>query len=287
MIRVDRGAEPPDLARIRSREVARVATIAATRPPTKDEIGDAFAVFRPVLLERQFFKCAYCELKEQVKRNDVEHFRPKARAERGPGLPDHGYWWLAWTWENLLFACRNCNQPPAKSDRFPLKAGSIPLQPPEQPPGQEQALLLDPCVDDPLDHLHFVPELHLGQKRWVPRARNGSERGLVTIRTLRLDDAENLITLYNDHVTRCVEPARDEINEALHSEEAPRIRRTWIREASRLLAPGMPLVALSRDALDHYFPLAVRLQWGLPLEALREELFRSALTKRGVQTPPL
>jgi uncharacterized protein (TIGR02646 family) len=124
MIHIQRGAEPAELAAERARELPRVRTIAAARRPTKEDIGDRYKVAHDALWRAQHFKCCYCESREQSKRNDVEHFRPKARADRKPGArEDHGYWWMAWTWANLLFACRNCNQPPAKSDQFPLQPG--------------------------------------------------------------------------------------------------------------------------------------------------------------------
>jgi uncharacterized protein (TIGR02646 family) len=52
-------------------------------------------------LKREAFgKCAYCEAPtDTVAHGDVEHFRPKAT-----------YWWLAYCWDNLLFACQICNQ---------------------------------------------------------------------------------------------------------------------------------------------------------------------------------
>lgn len=42
-------------------------------------------------------KCAYCE--QYVERWDVEHYRPKKI-----------YYWLAYSWDNLLFSCPTCNQ---------------------------------------------------------------------------------------------------------------------------------------------------------------------------------
>lgn len=41
-------------------------------------------------------KCAFCE--RVMERWDVEHFRPKAI-----------YYWLAFSWDNLLFSCPTCN----------------------------------------------------------------------------------------------------------------------------------------------------------------------------------
>ncbi len=42
-------------------------------------------------------KCAYCE--QKVELSHVEHYRPKDT-----------YYWLAYSWDNLLLACPHCNQ---------------------------------------------------------------------------------------------------------------------------------------------------------------------------------
>jgi len=55
-------------------------------------------------------KCAYCESNtEVVAHGDVEHYRPKST-----------YWWLAYTYDNYLYACQICNQT-YKSDNFPIE----------------------------------------------------------------------------------------------------------------------------------------------------------------------
>jgi uncharacterized protein (TIGR02646 family) len=41
-------------------------------------------------------KCAFCEQKEEV--THVEHYRPKKK-----------YYWLAYSWDNLLMSCPSCN----------------------------------------------------------------------------------------------------------------------------------------------------------------------------------
>lgn len=54
-------------------------------------------------------KCAYCEANAAVvAHGDVEHFRPKSV-----------YWWLAYTYDNYLYACQLCNQT-YKGDHFPI-----------------------------------------------------------------------------------------------------------------------------------------------------------------------
>lgn len=62
------------------------------------------------LLKESSGKCAYCEANTSVvAHGDVEHYRPKSI-----------YWWLAYTYDNYLFACQICNQV-YKSDHFPIK----------------------------------------------------------------------------------------------------------------------------------------------------------------------
>lgn len=62
------------------------------------------------LKKESFGKCAYCEANtDVVAHGDVEHYRPKSI-----------YWWLAYTYDNYLFACQICNQT-YKSDNFPIR----------------------------------------------------------------------------------------------------------------------------------------------------------------------
>lgn len=49
-----------------------------------------------ILKELYHEKCAFCEQKAEVLA--VEHFRPKSI-----------YYWLAYSWDNLLLACQKCN----------------------------------------------------------------------------------------------------------------------------------------------------------------------------------
>ena len=60
-------------------------------------------------------KCAYCE--SRVEQMVVEHYRPK----RG------GYYWLAYSWDNLLCACPKCNE--YKGYSFPILSGKVSYDP--------------------------------------------------------------------------------------------------------------------------------------------------------------
>lgn len=58
-------------------------------------------------------KCAFCERKNE--RWDVEHFRPKSI-----------YYWLTYSWDNLLLACPTCNG--YKKDHFKVRETRVEYQ---------------------------------------------------------------------------------------------------------------------------------------------------------------
>lgn len=99
---------------------------------------------RRPLWEWQSGNCCYCERRRDLRREpDVEHFRPKARID---GVLGPGYWWLAYEWTNLFFACKTCNQE-FKKNAFPLESGPrarlhdrLPL---------ERPTLVDLAIEDP------------------------------------------------------------------------------------------------------------------------------------------
>jgi hypothetical protein len=64
-------------------------------------------------------KCAYCESTvEVVATLEVEHYRPKKAVKE---VANHkGYYWLAYEWTNLLYACPKCNGTSNKGSRFPI-----------------------------------------------------------------------------------------------------------------------------------------------------------------------
>ena len=64
-------------------------------------------------------KCGYCEaLAQTVTHADVEHFRPKSK-----------YWWLAYCYDNYVYACEICNQS-FKGDEFPIHGDALQISPP-------------------------------------------------------------------------------------------------------------------------------------------------------------
>lgn len=213
-------------------------------------------------------KCCYCESKEQSKRNDVEHYRPAGRAVRSPGsAATHGYWWLAFTWENLLFSCRNCNQSPAKLDKFPLDTGSEALIAEQAPPGKEKPLLIDPGVETGVDAIEFVPVSRPTGTQWMPRARAGNTRGDHSVRVCMLDRPD-LLTLYADHLALNVTPDVDAFVALLPGAPAASIVAAWHRLCARHLNAAQVFVGLVRDYIAHRVPIGVRQTYGLQLPAL-------------------
>ncbi len=119
-------------------------------------------------------KCAYCE--QYSERWDVEHYRPKSI-----------YYWLAYSWDNLLYACPTCNQN-YKNDAFEIQSqvrGSFLL---EDLPSihflsqkynqEEQPYLLHPEIDNPELVLEFDQNGQISSQ---------DKRGRCTIVTCGLD----------------------------------------------------------------------------------------------------
>lgn len=213
--------------------------------PGKDLTG--YEVARPTLFVAQHFKCAYCETCSEEKWQDTEHFRPKA-----------SYWWLTWTWENLLFACKHCNT--AKGAQFPLRSATC-LQPKEHPPGGERPLLVDPAdpCTDPMAHIVFAPV----NGQWRPLARAGSRHGATMIGVLGLDRG-TLRDLYKGHAQRFEDAIRC-IQKAMSDRQLEQVQQVWKDVCGRWLSADAPFAALSHDILAYTFPKVRRDQFGLTL----------------------
>jgi hypothetical protein len=85
---------------------------------------------------------------------DIDHFRPKG------DYPENTF-----VWANYYLACSHCNSN-QKRQEFPLMSGGSPA-------------LIDPCDDDPQNHLDFSPSTGRYEER--------DERGEHTIRVFGLN----------------------------------------------------------------------------------------------------
>ncbi len=204
MIKVDRAGVPPpavltDPKRAGPRETKRAIAFfvgAKGKAP-------AFAAYKDPAVKQaleQLFrkKCAYCESSYQaVMPFPVEHWRPKGRVtlDDGSQLPK-GYFWLAAHWENLFVSCSDCNgerqqvELPTNTERLMGKLDRFPLadeaKRASSPGGEEfeAPLLLNPCKDEPSEHLEFFDS---EGERAILRPKAGSPTGTRSIEVYALN----------------------------------------------------------------------------------------------------
>ena len=112
-------------------------------------------------------KCCFCEQIVQED-GDVEHFRPKSL-----------YYWLAYDWANLLWACSPCNSR-YKRGLFPLRDESCRATSPNDT-DLEEPLFINPTEEDPEDLIEWRSQFP------VPRPGPDSAKAKETLRALRLD----------------------------------------------------------------------------------------------------
>jgi len=261
MIRVHKPDEAPRI--LRDRGVTLTAALCrqadAGEPLSFDRDLYGAPEVKQALRAAQHDKCCFCESKlGHAQFGDVEHYRPKVRADRRPGCAaSHGYWWLAFTWSNLLFACPSCNRS-SKNDRFPLCGGSVALEAEDPSPGREEPLLLDPgSAVNPVEHIQFKWKA-IGPvgapKYWWARPRRGSVFGQMTIDVCDLNHYE-LRELRGDYFQSVIKDYVEALAQAL----ANRKRSLALREFERaksLLRPENQYVALAYDALCYCVPNA-------------------------------
>ena len=203
--------------------LARKATRQAIRQGEKHKTRESVYAHSEVrkALEALFHdKCAYCETKITAPSDwDVEHFRPKGSVAEADDHP--GYYWLAYSWENLYASCQHCNQrrkdrprwtdssqltARGKADQFPLIDESNRATSPEDDITKEAPLVVDPCRDDPEEHLGY-------DMTGEVFSLSGNPRGRATIDVLhlsrrRLKDARIQIVAAVSHLLTLISSDR-------------------------------------------------------------------------------
>ena len=127
----------------------------------------------------QHNKCCFCERPMDKKIAEVEHFRPKAsyRASKLDTDRYPGYFWLAYDWDNLIYACRTCNG--EKGTFFPLADEQRRADPNLRDITDEHPLLINPSQIEPRKHVFF--------DKWIARPLSSSPEGTETINILDLN----------------------------------------------------------------------------------------------------
>ncbi|MFN0052993.1 MAG: hypothetical protein ACKV0T_12475 [Planctomycetales bacterium] len=225
---------------------------------------------KPRLKKDTFGKCAYCESPtDVVAHGDVEHFRPKSV-----------YWWLAYCFDNHLFACQICNQS-YKGDNFPRPSGTLPMPGPAVKGtttdaalallvdsfapdpvevalghtldnflagcGAEQAGLPDPYNEDP--ELYFRWEADATNKEVWLRARTASGRQQFITESCEVFMGLNREELRRWRWVLAYEHLADlkAILDQLHAEEVPGLAKQLTEDAIRkMMAADQPYAAMVR-----------------------------------------
>jgi len=208
MIKVERPANSAPIGLVdegrAERRANRLAILAGQKPNFTAYSTQAVRAQLAAIFGR---KCVFCEsLLAGTQSGDIEHYRPKGRVviDATPPLRTKirkdGYYWLAASWSNLLIACADCNRPRTqpdfdgssrvigKSNYFPLADEATRASGPRGL-RNEYPLLLNPCIDDPDEHLVFLDD-----GRVEPALINGleSRKGKASIQYLGLARAELL-----------------------------------------------------------------------------------------------
>lgn len=133
-------------------------------------------------------RCGYCEQAlDGYSRPPLEHHRPLGVAQGKDGRTDQSHYsWLAYEWDNMVAACEDCRKRKqnlfyVEGTRGPLNATIVQLR------STENALFLDPCFDDPAEHLRFASD---GTVR--PSSPKGEETiALLSLNRRKLIDARH------------------------------------------------------------------------------------------------
>jgi uncharacterized protein (TIGR02646 family) len=185
MIKIDRSQVPKPSALDKKNRAGKTETERAieyyTSPTFDGTTNFEFKIYsdsevKEALINLFKEKCAYCESTFlHVYSGDVEHFRPKGEIEEANPHKKPGYYWLAADWDNLLLSCRNCNQKLShslygignkktmgKMNQFPLSDATKYVRKHDNINGiadeEPYRLLLNPCIDNPEDHLEYGDE---------------------------------------------------------------------------------------------------------------------------------
>ena len=156
---------------------------------------------RQLLKRVHYRKCCFCEGKSNgFAPGDIEHYRPKGAVRQDENsivlLP--GYFWLAYSWENLYWCCQICNRS-NKRDFFPLRDADKRARSNIDNLTEEDPFIIDPGgADDPRDHIKFRRELAVGLTdagRTTVRVIGLNRVDLVEERLARLDELGRLLDI--------------------------------------------------------------------------------------------
>ncbi len=183
-------------------------------------------------------KCCYCEtvIPKPYAHSHVEHWRPKSSSRQGVGEEPiwPGYYWLAYSWDNLLLSCFFCNSS-NKSDVFPIEDPATRARHHRMRIENEIPAILKPDGNvNPADHITFHMEVPEGL----------TDLGRKTIEVLGLDSPAHELRLRRLEELR---QARQMSIDLMHNSDSGSQKwtvlwRTFVEVATR---PDMPYSAMA------------------------------------------
>lgn len=157
---------------------------ASGRPPFSDANSNVYAAksVRKIVYDDQGQKCCYCEKQIEKSYNDIEHYRPKKSVRESPS--HKGYWWLSYEWNNLLYACPQCNRT-GKNDKFPITDENNRCFEPTADIALENPYILNPYTDN-VETL-FSYEFSDNEVKILPSSLDTQRKAKRTIEVLKLN----------------------------------------------------------------------------------------------------
>jgi uncharacterized protein (TIGR02646 family) len=253
VIAIQKGAAPPGLVRAGEKHTKELCDAYEAAPELYRGAKRKMAVrpsiyaskaVKAKLEDRHHGKCCYCEtlIPKPYAHPHVEHWRPKSssRQVRGKKRIWPGYYWLAYSWDNLLWSCFFCNST-NKDDLFPLVNPAARARHHGMRVEDEMPAILKPDGDkDPRDHITFRGDQPFGL---TPLGRK-------TVKVLGLDSPKH--GLRHDHLEK-IKKARELSIDLVVSVE-PKLRqhaehfRDFVEEAVRPEKPYSAMVAAFLEA---------------------------------------
>ena len=195
MIQIKRGSYPVDsvMDNRKTKELEKLLKdLCDGKKPLKFKPLWSNDKVKTFLYQSQYGKCCYCERKRDQTETDVEHFRPKATVKENK--KHSGYWWLAYSWDNLLISCKKCNN--HKGTNFPLKDESKRAFSNKDNIKKEEPVLINPLTENPEIFIEYdIPEDNKDDPLMIKAKAIGKcEKGDKTINELTgINDRELLL----------------------------------------------------------------------------------------------
>lgn len=257
MIRINKPINPPECLSKEGAEFTRIDCenfdLNADAYISNDEsfsLQDTYKkdAVKAALRVAQNNKCCYCEKDFRDDPIYVEHFRPFSSSRQAYNTKRYypGYYWLAYSWENLYLACHPCNSG-GKSDVFPLVDDNNRAHYHNKLISDEERLLIDPGKENPREHIRFRSDAPIGE----------TDKGKETIKLLKLNNPKkrpNLIKARLEKLNilqmfrKVVERSLNDPGNVKKAREAEEYKQFLIQA----IQPSSEFSSMAKDYLDDF-----------------------------------